>query len=130
MRLAILMGAVGSARMERVYVYVYVWGQAYWLECPVGLIAKATGQRLTQDYITNPPPAAPLPRHAATPNWGPAHHANSLAFYHIVKHSQLCWQMPEDGEGRGDPRAAYSATPDAGGRTRRQHLRTHVATCW
>lgn len=68
MRLAILMGAVGSARMERVYVYVYVWGQAYWLERPVGLIAKATGQRLTQDYITNPPRAAPLPTHAATPN--------------------------------------------------------------
>lgn len=52
-------------------VYVYVWRQAYWLEHPVELIAKATGQRLTRDYITNPPRAAPLPIHAAAPNWVP-----------------------------------------------------------
>lgn len=34
--------------------------EAYWLERPVGLISKATGQRLTPDYITNPPQAAVL----------------------------------------------------------------------
>lgn len=34
--------------------------EAYWLERPVGLISKATGQRLTPDYITNPPRAAVL----------------------------------------------------------------------
>lgn len=118
--------------MER--VYVYVWGQAYWLERPAGLIAKATGQRLTRDYITNPPRAAPLPIHAAAPNWDPlimcARNSSQRPGMHVAKHSQLCWQMPKAGEGRGDPTTADSATPDAAGRARRQHLRSHVATCW
>lgn len=43
--------------------------EAYWLELPVGLISKARGQRLTQDYITNLPQAAVLlPKHAAVQN--------------------------------------------------------------
>lgn len=111
--------------------------EAYWLERPVGLISKATGQRLTPDYITNPPQAAVLcqymqqhPEAACTipaPDGGSQHPGMHLRTFECEGKYQKLGRVKQRTPGS----EMSLMLKDVGcGRTGGELLRSHVATCW